>query len=80
MIKVTDIKDIIMDNEKCYFSFYLKGNFYYSFYFKTTECIFPIPLEGLCSTRMDLTEKTIRHMGYIKRAIEKELIIYKEID
>jgi len=80
MLKITDIKEIIKSNSVCYFCFYKKNVLYYSFYFNNVECIFPIPLEDLCSTQMNISEKTIKYMGYINDAIKKELIIYKELD
>lgn len=75
-----DLKDILTQNENCYFNFYKNGLMYYSFFYELKECLFPIPIIELVNEEMRFTVKSMRIMNYLRRALIDKTIIEKSIE
>jgi len=78
--KLTDIKEIIKGNEHFYFTYYKNDYLYYSFFFDGMECLFPIPVKELHRTQLNMVERPMALLGYVRKAIAEELLIIKDID
>ena len=81
MLEASDIKKIIDFNENCYFSYYKNNMLYYSFFFDGQECLFPIETNLLeRNNQLNISERTITLMSYIRKAIRHKTIIQKNIE
>lgn len=79
-MNIKDLTDIIKTNDNCYFNYYKNGFLYYSFFYDGKECLFPIPIDELANEEMRFSIKSIKVMSYIRRSLNDNLIVQKNIE
>lgn len=79
-MNIDNLKDILKTNDNCYFNYYKNGFMYYSFFYDGKECLFPIPTSELANEEMRFSIKSPKVMAYIRRSLNDNTLIIKEIE
>jgi hypothetical protein len=65
-----NIKDIVKNNTVT-FNYYRQGVMYYEVTYNDAEYTFPVPLSDVGDATLNVAEKAILYMRYIRKAIEE---------